>query len=894
MIATKTPRWPRVAILALLLTLLSSPVLAQVEAFVGEPFGVGQINVNLPKEALPEVLGAGGLGLSDAEGRVFYPAVKSPPDSSFVTDLLLRSPLMSGGPVRREAGGLLQELLKQPPRITLYFLFQGDKPLDIMLAARQPRKFLVRPRRDPQGHTRLLQAWWRQYSTESKGLFAKKNDYPPVVDNYLKSMLARRLNLALPDEAGVKSKYAELEEQLGLFLGTEQVRTTLARRRMLAPAETLAPASLPLPESPAWPPLELPEVDAKTKTEPIAARVPAECLYVRFGSYANFLWMQDTLAKWGGDLSNLVALRGLDRGMSERMEEQLVLKQTVMGRMLGGTVISDVAMIGSDMFMREGGAFGLLFEARNTFLLAQDFTSQRTERLAKKDGTTEEKIKIAGKTVSYLSKPDGSVRSYFLADGGYLFVTTSKTLMERFIETGQGKDSLGKSAEFLHARCVMPIDRDDSVFVYLSDAFFRNMASPRYWIEMARRLEAAADIELAQMASLVSATEGGSGDTISELIAGKLLPSDFGPRPDGSAVVFENNEFRDSVRGHRGRFVPIPDVPVNKVTPAEAAAYQRFTEFYQAKWGRLDPMIVGIKRTGLPNNQDRVVLDIHANPFAKRHVEMLSQSIGLAEKTQLAPIPGDLVAGDVQLTKQRLFGGLRDVGLPFNIVEGRFVPAGGLFNMFVGYIGTTGELGFLSLLDVGVANPPDAEGMAGRESGLWKYRNDQFTVFSLQRDVLATVRPQLRFEPAKRAAQIRLRVGDVSSARLTPVLNTFGYLRTRDTSLGNLRLMHAIEQQIRVPGPDCRDAAELLLDAKLICPLGGKYEYKQTPDGLGHWTSTALDAAGGGGFLDVKVPEGYQAPPLNWFRGLDMDATMTDKDLSAHVEIIMQMPSGKQ
>jgi hypothetical protein len=48
-----------------------------------------------------------------------------------------------------------------------------------------------------------------------------------------------------------------------------------------------------------------------------------------------------------------------------------------------------------------------------------------------------------------------------------------------------------------------------------------------------------------------------------------------------------------------------------------------------------------------------------------------------------------------------------------------------------------------------------------------------------------------------------------------------------------------------------------------------------------------------GGFLRVHAPEGYQAPPLSWFRGLDLDATMTEKSISAHAEIIMQMPAKK-
>ena len=54
-------------------------------------------------------------------------------------------------------------------------------------------------------------------------------------------------------------------------------------------------------------------------------------------------------------------------------------------------------------------------------------------------------------------------------------------------------------------------------------------------------------------------------------------------------------------------------------------------------------------------------------------------------------------------------------------------------------------------------------------------------------------------------------------------LDSLGYARTRDTSLGNLRLMQALAEQLHVPPPRCRETAEFLLDAKLICPLGGDY-----------------------------------------------------------------------
>jgi hypothetical protein len=211
----------------------------------------------------------------------------------------------------------------------------------------------------------------------------------------------------------------------------------------------------------------------------------------------------------------------------------------------------------------------------------------------------------------------------------------------------------------------------------------------------------------------------------------------------------------------------------------------------------------------------------------------------------------------------------------------------------VGYVGTTGELGVLQILNLGIPPRSDPAGYAMSPLGGWRRQWGEFTVFSFQRDVLEMVVPQLHFEPAKRPAQIRLRVDDVSNARITPALNDLGYARTRETSLGNLRFLHALDQQLHVPPAACREAAEFLLDAKTICPLGGGYVLQEGADGTPHWTSTALEHTQPGGFLKVHAPPGYQSPPLSWFRGLDLEATMTEKAVSAHVEVIMQMPAGK-
>ncbi len=81
----------------------------ETQAFVGEPFGVGAVTLNLPAEMLPEPLGLEGVGLSEKSGRVFYPALRTPAVANALKEFLHEdSPLTTGGPVRQEVGGILR------------------------------------------------------------------------------------------------------------------------------------------------------------------------------------------------------------------------------------------------------------------------------------------------------------------------------------------------------------------------------------------------------------------------------------------------------------------------------------------------------------------------------------------------------------------------------------------------------------------------------------------------------------------------------------------------------------------------------------------------------------------------------------------------------------------
>ena len=106
--------------------------------------------------------------------------------------------------------------------------------------------------------------------------------------------------------------------------------------------------------------------------------VPAECFYVRFGSFPNYLWLSKLMREYGGDIGRMISLRGQDAALNERLQNQLALKEGKLAEIFGAQVIADVALLGRDMYMAEGAAMGVLFHASNNFALSTDLRQQRS------------------------------------------------------------------------------------------------------------------------------------------------------------------------------------------------------------------------------------------------------------------------------------------------------------------------------------------------------------------------------------------------------------------------------------------------------------------------------------------------------------------------------------
>lgn len=852
--------------------LVSTSATADVEAYAGHPYGVGRVTVPVfrGEPALP--LNDERFTVMEASGRVFYPVVKVEPARQFLRGFLG---------------------IETPRSVTLYFLFRGEEPFDMSVYSPLEQGARVAPRRNPAGHRRLLNEWWRQ-TTERWSRLQRDPEFPPIAENFLVATFARRLNRPIPEVGtGLLGLRTEKVTPLEQLFGGEAAQLAIHRKLLLG--EDPAPPQPP-PAPPAWRELEVDPADLDgIEVEPLAAHVPEECFYIRFGNFLNYFWFRDLSTKWDGDLQNMVMRRAIKRLATNRIEQQLSLKESALSRILGPQFISDAALIGLDPYLQQGAAIGILVQARNSSLVAQDFMRQRRASLQTFPDAVESTVQLAGVDVSLIATPDGQVRSYYAQSGDFHLVTTSAKLAERFLEASQGQRPLANLPSFRNARRKLELTREDTVFAFVSEKFFQNLCTMEYWVEANRRREAMQQPLVVELARYAAQCEGVAADTIAELVAADLLPPNFGERADGSTISTTEAGTLDSLRGAPGYFLPVGDVEVKNISDEEILAYRNFIESFATEVGQLPPVAFGVQR--LPAEQGDVrtlLIDVLAAPLGPVKLGVVIDALGEPTDKELRPVVGNVasVEGSLSLPvpliggenqPHILFAGLRDFRSPLAVSQGRVVPGAARNELIRGYVGAWPRPGILQLFQ-GPGPRPGARPQPLGEQ-MWHAQADDFLLISFKPDVIEQVQPQLGFQPAPRPAQLRLHIDDLTDKQLAETISTLGYMRARETSVAPSRLMNSLANLLHVPRPECRSFAERLLDATFICPLDGEYQLFESDGTVPTWSSTALPAQNRN--LLTEVPADYQLSILTWFRGLHADLLVDEGELSAHGELKM-------
>ncbi len=464
-------------------------------------------------------------------------------------------------------------------------------------------------------------------------------------------------------------------------------------------------------------------------------------------------------------------------------------------------------------------------------------------------------------------------------------------MVERFLETGNGKPSLATLPGFRWARHWMPEANSYSVFAYFSPEFFHGLVSPQYQIELRRRLEAIAHIEVAEVASRAATAEGIEPE-VPAMIARGLLPPWFDNRADGSKTLRSDPQWIDSRRGARGSFLPIIDVEVTHVSPAEAERYAKLATFYQNQWQQMDPMMVGLRRFQVDGDPqaERIGIEAYLAPFAREKYGWVGDLLAPAAPVAIAMPPDDvinvqlLMNGTTPVTAPRmpyhLFAGVKDMVPPEPGDMKGLISTFRALKSTPGYLGAYPQPGYLDQLPLGLGGGrPDAFGFSRSLIGLYRWQDAGFSILSFDRSILESTRQTVAPLRVDDSAQVRVQVRNLQGSRLSGWVNDQWYDRARRASHGNASLLDGLHQQLKVPAADALKVAETMLDVKLNCPLGGTFQYQ--PQGNdGWWTSTAWSGEAIRPDGSIGPPPDYLAPWLKWFRGVRLHLTQFNERLA--------------
>ena len=260
--------------------------------------------------------------------------------------------------------------------------------------------------------------------------------------------------------------------------------------------------------------------------------------------------------------------------------------------------------------------------------------------------------------------------------------------------------------------------------------------------------------------------------------------------------------------------------------------------------------MVAVKRFALEGERmERIAIDAHVSPLEDGKYGRYLTILGPASDQRMRAVDGDMVSIEANVRggllmpsvpPHHLFVGIQDTVPAVDLKSKGLIKTLRLLQTTPGYLGGWPKPGFLDMLPLGLGGgPPDAQGYSQLLLGLWRRQFNDYSVLSFDRGLLEYVSPRLGLEPAEQPAQARIRVGDLAHAQLRPWVSSLYYDRALQTSLGNIRLMHLLSQQLGVPQSEAKNLAESLFDSTLACSLGGKYELQRVA-GMPLWNSTAF------------------------------------------------------
>ncbi len=204
--------------------------------------------------------------------------------------------------------------------------------------------------------------------------------------------------------------------------------------------------------------------DTKPDISPLSRMVPEDFYFVEFRSLNKMLEVLDAGDLWSLHLFNQAKRDARTQQIGERLRKQLVIKTNRLLRPFYDTIVEEVALTGSDLFVAEGSDVTLLFRAKQADVLKKRMDGFLDDALKTRPDVKRSEGEYLGVRYVHLSTPERDIHVFSAYPEQGLHVrSNSKAGLRRVLEAikGQTLDGkpvhrLGDSTEFAYIRTLMP------------------------------------------------------------------------------------------------------------------------------------------------------------------------------------------------------------------------------------------------------------------------------------------------------------------------------------------------------------------------------------------------------------------------------------------------------
>lgn len=430
----------------------------------------------------------------------------------------------------------------------------------------------------------------------------------------------------------------------------------------------------------------------------LARAVPEDFYFAEFRALTRLLDAFEAGDLWGTHLYNQAFRDTMTLDVGERVKRQLAVETDPRTRPFYDLVVEEVAVAGSDPFVREGSDVTLLFRVKQPLLFRERMDGFIEAAAKSRTDARRETGEYLGVAYVQLQTPerDISVISAYPEEGLHVR-SNSLAAFRRVVEAIKGKDAqgravrrLGDTSEFAYIRTLMPRgDAREDGFVYLSDPFIRRLMGPVVKLTERRRLLCYNHLRMIGHAALLFRTERGRApSSLAELKDSGAAPGLFGEGalscPDGGRYALSADATTGvcSHHGHALRLTPNIEAPVAEVSADEAEEYRAFVTEYNQYWRTFfDPIAFRLKVAPEELRVETIILPLIDNTA---YTALASALGGTPEPLDALPVPRrNIFSASLRLKKEQLLKDLRAeaartpntsddlLDLPFGVSAGR-------------------------------------------------------------------------------------------------------------------------------------------------------------------------------------------------------------------------------